>query len=191
MQEGDTLVCILFVVELSQFPVVVVVLQLLFPLPAYNLRAQSTMAQDLLNCTICPKQPTFSDTSHLLTHVSSKGHLSEWHKLQVRSFQDIAAGVALANYSLWCQQHDIDRLLSERMQMKEDKQARKRRATNTRNASALGPLSVDEALVDPPMPTKRAAIRKTKTQKKGSRVRQQEKYEIESDSDFSPVKRSK
>ncbi len=149
------------------------------------------MAQDLLNCSICPKQPSFSDTSHLLTHVSSKGHLSEWHKLQVRSFQDIAAGVALANYSLWCQQHDIDRLLSERMQMKEDKQARKKKAASTRNTSAPDAVYVEEAMLDPPKPLKRAVKPKTQKQKKGAQGRQQVEHDPESDSDFSPVKRSK
>ncbi|EXJ65492.1 hypothetical protein A1O7_01833 [Cladophialophora yegresii CBS 114405] len=147
------------------------------------------MAQALLNCSICPKQPSFSDTSHLLTHVSSKGHLAEWHKLQVRSFQDIAAAVALANYNQWCQQHDIDRLLSERMQMKEDKQARKRRTTTTRNASAPKLVPVGHEQLDPPIPVRRAAKPKKQNQKKGTCGRQQREDDHGSDLDFSPVKR--
>ena len=83
----------------------------------------------LLNCSICPKHPTFSDTSHLLTHVSSKGHLSFLHKLQVRSHQEISAGHQLAAYNQWFQQHDLSRLLSERMLHKEGKKANKRRRT--------------------------------------------------------------
>ncbi|ETI26903.1 hypothetical protein G647_10002 [Cladophialophora carrionii CBS 160.54] len=149
------------------------------------------MAQDLLNCSICPKQPSFSDTSHLLTHVSSKGHLSEWHKLQVRSFQDLAAAVALANYNQWCQQHDIDRLLSERMQMKEDKQAKKRRIATTRNTSAPKLVPIDHELLDPPMPHKRTAKPKKQNQKKGTRGRQHREDEDGSDLDFSPVRRSR
>jgi hypothetical protein len=149
------------------------------------------MADDLLKCSICPKQPSFSDTSHLLTHVSSKGHLSEWHKLQVRSFQDIAAGVALANYTYWCQQHDIDRLLSERMQMKEDKQAKKRQATGTRSASAAAPIPVDQALLGSPLPVKRASKPKARAQSKTTRGKQERRVVHESDSDFSPVKRSR
>jgi hypothetical protein len=149
------------------------------------------MAQDLLNCSICPKKPSFSDTSHLLTHVSSKGHLSEWHKLQVRSFQDIAAAMALANYNQWCQQHDIDRLLSERLQMKEDKQAKKRRTTTTRNISALKLVPIDHELLDPPMPSKRAGKPKKQNQKRGTRGRQQREDDDGSDLDFSPVRRSR
>jgi hypothetical protein len=89
------------------------------------------MAATLLNCSICPKQQTFSDTSHLLTHLSSKGHLSNLHKLQVRSYQEISAGHQLAAYNQWYQQHDLGRLLSERMIQKEFTQATKRRRTTT------------------------------------------------------------
>src|SRR3954452_8195210 len=89
------------------------------------------MAATLLNCSICPKQPTFSDTSHLLTHVSSKGHLSNLHKLQVRSYQEIGAGHQLAAYNQWYQEHDLGRLLSERMIQKEFTQATERRRATT------------------------------------------------------------
>ncbi|KAJ9606184.1 hypothetical protein H2200_009145 [Cladophialophora chaetospira] len=147
------------------------------------------MDQDLLHCSICPKQPSFSDTSHLLTHVSSKGHLSEWHKLNVRSYQDIAAAVALTRYNQWCQQHDMDRLLSDRMQIKEDKKARKKGAANTRQDSASNHIPIDDTLLNPPMPPKRAAKQKTQAQKKRNTSRQQGEYENENDEDFSPVTR--
>jgi hypothetical protein len=89
------------------------------------------MAATLLNCSICPKQPTFSDISHLLTHISSKGHLSNLHKLQVRSYQEISAGHQLAAYNQWYQQQDLGRLLSERMLQKELEKATKRRRATT------------------------------------------------------------
>ena len=90
------------------------------------------MASTLLNCSICPKHPTFSDTSHLLTHISSKGHLSYLHKLQVRSHQEVGAGNQLATYHQWYQQHDLGRLLSERMLQKEAKRSsKKRRSTQS------------------------------------------------------------
>jgi hypothetical protein len=89
------------------------------------------MAATLLKCSICPNLPTFSDTSHLLTHVSSKGHLSNLHKLQVRSHLEICAGHQLAAYNLWYQQHDLGGLLSERMLQKESKKATKRRRDPT------------------------------------------------------------
>ena len=92
------------------------------------------MASSLLKCSICPKKPSFSDTSHLLTHVGSKGHLSHLHKLQIRSHQDISAGHELATYDKWYQQHGLGQLLSERMLQKESKKGNKRgRTTNQRS----------------------------------------------------------
>ncbi|KIX97871.1 uncharacterized protein Z520_06649 [Fonsecaea multimorphosa CBS 102226] len=162
------------------------------------------MAVALLNCSICPGQPSFSDTSHLLTHISSKGHLSEFHKLQVRSYQDIAAGVELATYSHWYQQHNIDRLLSERMQMKENKQAKKRRVSvAARNACVPQPGIFDHAQLNPPLPPKRPGRPKTQTQtqtqtqthyptqRRSTRGKQARRAVDDTDSDFSPVKPSR
>lgn len=87
------------------------------------------MASDLLKCSICPKRPSFSDISHLLTHVGSKGHLSHLHKLQVRSHQEISAGHELSAYNKWYQQHGLGQLLSERMLQKESKKGNKRSRT--------------------------------------------------------------
>jgi hypothetical protein len=84
------------------------------------------MASGLLKCSICPKRPSFSDVSHLLTHVGSKGHLSHLHKLQVRSHQELSAGHELAAYDRWYQQHGLGQLLSERMLQKESKKGSRR-----------------------------------------------------------------
>ncbi|KAJ5020341.1 hypothetical protein J3E73DRAFT_386809 [Bipolaris maydis] len=43
------------------------------------------MANIPLHCNICPKKPNFRDVSHLLTHIASKGHLSNYYKVKVRS----------------------------------------------------------------------------------------------------------
>lgn len=93
------------------------------------------MASVPLKCSICPKKPKFSDISHLLTHVSSKGHLSQYHKLQVRSHQEPAAIGELAAYDNWYQQHGLGQLLSERMITKEAKkengQTRNRKSSSS------------------------------------------------------------
>src|SRR6202044_2304499 len=99
--------------------------------PCSFCRKSFAMAATLLNCNICPKQPTFSDTSHLLTHLGSKGHLSNLHRLQVRSYQEISASHQLTAYNQWYQQHDLGCLLSERMLQKELKKATKRRRATT------------------------------------------------------------
>ncbi|KAK2788006.1 hypothetical protein FQN52_007012 [Onygenales sp. PD_12] len=79
------------------------------------------MPSAVLKCSICPKKPNFSDVSHLLTHVSSKGHLSHYFKLQVKSHQEPAAGQLLAAYDQWYNEHNLAGLLSDRMLTKEAK----------------------------------------------------------------------
>lgn len=77
------------------------------------------MEPSTLACNICPKQPTFSDVSHLLTHVSSKGHLSHYFKLQVRSHQEPGAGELLSQYDRWYKANNLAKLLSDRLSSKE------------------------------------------------------------------------
>ncbi|KAL8667969.1 MAG: hypothetical protein Q9168_007158 [Polycauliona sp. 1 TL-2023] len=76
-----------------------------------------------LHCHICPKQPDFSDVSHLLTHVGSKGHLSNYFKAQVRSNQDASVRHQLQVYEQWYAEHEIEKLLSQRMILKDSKKA--------------------------------------------------------------------
>lgn len=82
------------------------------------------MSSAVLKCIICPKKPKFSDTSHLLTHVSSKGHLSHYFKLQVKSHQEPEAGDLLSAYDEWYKDNNLAGLLSDRMLIKEAKKGR-------------------------------------------------------------------
>ncbi|KAI9857802.1 MAG: hypothetical protein M1813_008053 [Trichoglossum hirsutum] len=77
-----------------------------------------------LFCIICPSNPSFSDVSHLLTHVSSKAHLAHQFKLQVRTAKEGAAQDQLNNYQNWYDFYGIGALLSERMSAKEEKVAK-------------------------------------------------------------------
>lgn len=97
-------------------------------------------------CNICPKQPHFSDVSHLLTHVSSKAHLAHYFKLQVRSHQEPEARDALDEYDRWYKTNNLAKLLSDRMASKE---ARKRRSSG--KPAANGPTSA--TTVPDPNPT--------------------------------------
>ena len=108
----------------------------------------------MLNCSICPQRPTFTDTSHLLTHVSSKGHLAQLHKLQIKSHQEIAAGFELDAYNQWFHQHGLAQLLSERMQQKERKQASKRAGTRKKR-SLKREESAEDASVSPARQSRR------------------------------------
>lgn len=97
------------------------------------------MASIPLLCNICPKRPEFSDISHLLTHVGSKGHLSHYFKVQVRSRQEPAVRQQLDTYDRWYAKYQIEKLLSQRMVLKESKEIKASSRANKRGAP--GPVS--------------------------------------------------
>ncbi|KAE9969858.1 hypothetical protein EG328_006645 [Venturia inaequalis] len=79
-----------------------------------------------LSCNICPKKPKFSDVSHLLTHVASKGHLSNYYKVKVRAGGDPAARNAMDEYDRWYSEWRVEDLMSDRMNLKDKKKPRTR-----------------------------------------------------------------
>jgi hypothetical protein len=85
-----------------------------------------------LHCTLCPKNPQFSDISHLLTHISSKGHLSHRFKLQIRSQGEPEARRQLDTFETWYAENNLEDLLSERLAAKEQKKTVKRVRTGTK-----------------------------------------------------------
>lgn len=76
-----------------------------------------------LLCKICPKQPHFSDISHLLTHISSKGHLAHYFNAQVRSRKSASIRFQLEEYDDWYDKNQIENLLSKRLAQKDTKKA--------------------------------------------------------------------
>lgn len=130
------------------------------------------MASIPLLCNICPKQPDFSDISHLLTHVASKGHLAQELKAKVRARQDASIREKLDAYDRWYEKHQIERLLSQRLILKESKDAtassrvkrsltspttssaknvkpRKRRARPSDKVPEASPVKYEETPIDP------------------------------------------
>ena len=75
-----------------------------------------------LRCNICPQEPDFSDLSHLLTHVSSKGHLSHHLKAQLRGRHNEDIRQKLNMYDQWYERYNIEKLLSQRLSAKASKQ---------------------------------------------------------------------
>lgn len=100
----------------------------------------------MLHCMICPEQPNFSDVSHLLTHVASKAHLSNYFKLQVRSHQDVQALELLQGYDTWYHANNLSQLLSDRMTSKESR--KKKRKVQAR-------LTVESPVRPPPRRSRR------------------------------------
>jgi len=79
-----------------------------------------------LKCTLCPKRPNFSDVSHLLTHISSKSHLSHRFKTELRSHSEREAQETIRQYEDWYERYGIRALLAERMAAKDQKKTNKR-----------------------------------------------------------------
>jgi hypothetical protein len=79
-----------------------------------------------LKCVLCPKRPSFSDVSHLLTHISSKSHLSHRFKTEIRSQKETEARDILEQYDDWYERYGIKQLLAERMAAKDQKKTTKR-----------------------------------------------------------------
>lgn len=96
----------------------------------------------VLQCNICPKAPTFSDRSHLLTHVSSKSHLSYYFKLQVRSHREPEAEKLLSEYDAWYKDNGLAALLAQRMRSRQKRVKQPTVAQGT--ASQFGPLNKTE-----------------------------------------------
>ncbi|KAM4054898.1 hypothetical protein HRG_005716 [Hirsutella rhossiliensis] len=88
-----------------------------------------------LLCTVCPETPRFSDVSHLLTHIASKGHLHHETQTRLKSHQDLEASVVMDQYENWYKDNGIEALLVERMKAKQLKEAAK-----TRRARGVTPF---------------------------------------------------
>ena len=86
------------------------------------------MANIPLHCNICPKKPNFSDVSHLLTHIASKGHLSNYYKVKVRSTNEEASRRLIEAYDQWYAEWAVEELMSERMNQKDKRRTRGRPA---------------------------------------------------------------
>ena len=89
----------------------------------------ATMTSIPLHCNICPRAPDFSDLSHLLTHVASKGHLSHYSKAKLRARTDENVRYELDTYDQWYDVHQIEKLLSQRMSSKESRDSTRSRLT--------------------------------------------------------------
>lgn len=88
-----------------------------------------------LCCNLCPQEPEFSDLSHLLTHVSSKGHLAHYLKAQLRGRHELGIRQKLDVYDQWYKHYNIQQLLSQRLSAKVSKQGTgKERENSTKPA---------------------------------------------------------
>lgn len=93
-----------------------------------------------LKCFICPKKPNFSDVSHLLTHISSKSHLSNLFKHNLRN--DPQSLKETKEYNEWYEQFGIKELLADRLQAKEQKKTAAGRRSRVAAATPIPVVSL-------------------------------------------------
>ncbi|OBR15229.1 hypothetical protein CH63R_00409 [Colletotrichum higginsianum IMI 349063] len=74
-----------------------------------------------LICVVCPTHPRFSDISHLLTHLNSKGHLQTLNDARIRALADPSAADAISTYDQWYTEHGLEALLAERLKVKDER----------------------------------------------------------------------
>ncbi|KAI0007491.1 hypothetical protein F4779DRAFT_643012 [Xylariaceae sp. FL0662B] len=89
-----------------------------------------------LVCAICPKNSRFSDISHLLTHISSKGHLSTYFDLSISRDTDAEAAIALQEFDHWFENYGIAGLLRLRKTARATRGALQGRRSQTPNIMA-------------------------------------------------------
>ncbi|KAI1190981.1 hypothetical protein F5B17DRAFT_427072 [Nemania serpens] len=139
-----------------------------------------------LVCFICPKNSQFSDLSHLLTHISSKGHLHNMFQLNLSRDIDEAADSSLTDFETWYKQNNISALLRAR------KTAREQRDNHQRQNQALSVFGDDNTST--PRPSNRGgrssrrgrAAVKASTMRRGQRtdaINEDDIIKFESDDD--------
>lgn len=91
-----------------------------------------------LVCYACEKIPTFSDLSHLITHVSSKAHLLELYNLRIKSYGNEACAAQARKFEIWNQTYNIDQLVRQRMEARDEKGIQPQRRGYTQRDEASG-----------------------------------------------------
>ena len=103
-----------------------------------------------LLCKVCPKNPHFSDISHLLTHVDSKSHLKYYSNAKIRGRQDQSIRQQFDEYNQWYEENGIEKLLSQRILQKDSRNS---------NAKARAPKETGLRQTKPPRkPRKKRSV---------------------------------
>ncbi|KAI1470055.1 uncharacterized protein F4812DRAFT_470037 [Daldinia caldariorum] len=91
-----------------------------------------------LVCYACEKIPKFSDLSHLITHVSSKAHLLELYNLRIKSYGNEACAAQARKFENWNQTYNIDQLVRQRMEARDEKGIQPQRRGHAQKDEASG-----------------------------------------------------
>ncbi|KAL0938695.1 uncharacterized protein CTRU02_205305 [Colletotrichum truncatum] len=100
------------------------------PISKKTVEAKSSDENSIpLLCCVCPSHPRFSDVSHLLTHLSSKGHLHTLNTTRLSSLADLSAAETIATYDKWYAQNNLHQMLAERLLAAKDGKEKGRRVS--------------------------------------------------------------
>ncbi|KAI5804204.1 hypothetical protein DFH27DRAFT_397205 [Peziza echinospora] len=93
-----------------------------------------------LRCYACAPCPTFTNTSHLLTHLASKVHLRTLFELELCATQcgHVEAAEALAKFHKWYAEERLGELLVDRFIVKRGKWSRERSKAETEATEPVG-----------------------------------------------------
>lgn len=103
------------------------------------------MDPSALRCSVCPNTPRFSDASHLLTHVASKGHLSHYFNWKVRSLEDPDALELVNQYDNWYNQHHLAKALSDRLASKQSRKGKAFEGNAAKNTASINSMEMPQA----------------------------------------------
>ena len=101
---------------------------------------QATASPISLECILCPKKAIFSDSSHLLTHISSKSHLHQKFSIEFRSKSDPVAKEKLDRFETWYADLEIERLMAERLAVQSTRKPTKRNRNRTASKQVSRPV---------------------------------------------------
>ncbi|KAM0270454.1 hypothetical protein ACHAQH_009411 [Verticillium albo-atrum] len=105
-----------------------------------------------LVCYLCENEPKYSDVSHLLTHLLSRGHARAKGNIEVRSHipGDTEAAEKFAAFQKWQDDNGIGALLSERFLDKNNKKREKDRVEAVKRKRFLDQQSASSKKRKPP-----------------------------------------
>ncbi|XXG94207.1 hypothetical protein Hte_000460 [Hypoxylon texense] len=95
-----------------------------------------------LICYVCTNNSKFSDISHLLTHVSSKGHLSRLYHTEIMALNSPHSRRIVEKFNTWKDTYKIDQLVLQRMEARDERGIQSQSQSQSRSQT---PASVQSA----------------------------------------------
>lgn len=109
-----------------------------------------------LQCIICPRQPVFSDQSHIITHLESKAHVTRLYKLHLRGYEDADATELLNAFDTWFESNNYGQKICDREAAKEERK-NKRSSSGKKAVRSMTEDTPDASVPAVPVGSSRAS----------------------------------